>query len=417
MSENNSTHKDIALVPTEKPKIAMEGKREVGTVKWFSARKCFGFLGNNDKNEGDRSDVFVHLSQLHCPPGSYRTLKQGMLVEYTKGHDDESGRDTANDVTAVGGGWIVLPPRPERERRVTQETKTDGVAVADSPEAALEAPPTKVGRQRNRNRRRQGKGAANNSAEAEDRDEKEEAEAAPVAAGPAEGGKKEGRRKHRAPRNRKQHAPDETKSEEVATTKEAAVPMKEPTPRKPQWHDSLDEDVRNHLKDKGIYMRGTTVDVLVTMADGDGAARIKIGSDGYTTCVHQKGILAEGSYDFKPSGEVTLKWERALEWKDNAWRVPSTPASELEVPQTLNLGPEGHLELEPVKIGDAVASSYGEAEGKVAAPDQKVLKDAGFAMRNVIHDPARTRVRRRRNPNHGRKSNGASPAAPASEGA
>lgn len=47
----------------------------VGTVKWFSAEKGYGFLSRDD---GD--DVFVHFSAIEG--GGYRSLEEGQAVEF-----------------------------------------------------------------------------------------------------------------------------------------------------------------------------------------------------------------------------------------------------------------------------------------------------------------------------------------------
>ncbi|MBC8503674.1 MAG: cold-shock protein [Anaerolineales bacterium] len=47
-----------------------------GTVKWFNARKGYGFIG---REEGD--DVFVHFSAITVE--GYRRLDEGQDVEFT----------------------------------------------------------------------------------------------------------------------------------------------------------------------------------------------------------------------------------------------------------------------------------------------------------------------------------------------
>ena len=48
---------------------------EAGSVKWFNNAKGWGFIAAHD-----RSDVFVHYSQI--TGGGYRTLREGQQVEY-----------------------------------------------------------------------------------------------------------------------------------------------------------------------------------------------------------------------------------------------------------------------------------------------------------------------------------------------
>lgn len=46
-----------------------------GTVKWFDAKKGFGFILN-----AEGKDVFVHFSTIHGD--GFRSLKDGEAVEY-----------------------------------------------------------------------------------------------------------------------------------------------------------------------------------------------------------------------------------------------------------------------------------------------------------------------------------------------
>ena len=52
--------------------------REVGTVKWFDAKKGYGFIANEQGQE-----VFVHYSSIEGD--GYRTLEEGQQVEFTVG--------------------------------------------------------------------------------------------------------------------------------------------------------------------------------------------------------------------------------------------------------------------------------------------------------------------------------------------
>lgn len=51
-------------------------ERLVGTVKWFSDKKGYGFLSQDD---GD--DVFVHFSAIQND--GFRSLNEGDRVEFT----------------------------------------------------------------------------------------------------------------------------------------------------------------------------------------------------------------------------------------------------------------------------------------------------------------------------------------------
>jgi len=49
--------------------------RETGTVKWFDAKKGFGFI-----NREDGEDVFIHYSSIQGT--GYRVLQDGQKVEF-----------------------------------------------------------------------------------------------------------------------------------------------------------------------------------------------------------------------------------------------------------------------------------------------------------------------------------------------
>jgi CspA family cold shock protein len=50
--------------------------RIIGTVKWFSDPKGYGFI-----QQEDGPDVFVHFSAIEMD--GYKTLKEGQQVEFT----------------------------------------------------------------------------------------------------------------------------------------------------------------------------------------------------------------------------------------------------------------------------------------------------------------------------------------------
>lgn len=61
-----------------------------GTIKWFSAPKGFGFIGQED---GD--DVFVHFSAIQMD--GYKRLKEGQNVEFNI-EDSPRGKQATNVV-------------------------------------------------------------------------------------------------------------------------------------------------------------------------------------------------------------------------------------------------------------------------------------------------------------------------------
>ena len=69
-------------------------ERYVGTVKWFSAPKGYGFIGREDGEE----DVFVHFSAIQME--GYKRLREGQLVEFSI-EDGTRGLQAANVILAT----------------------------------------------------------------------------------------------------------------------------------------------------------------------------------------------------------------------------------------------------------------------------------------------------------------------------
>ena len=49
-----------------------------GTVKWFNAKKGFGFITPEDESK----DVFVHFSGIKVADGAFKTLDDGKIVTF-----------------------------------------------------------------------------------------------------------------------------------------------------------------------------------------------------------------------------------------------------------------------------------------------------------------------------------------------
>ena len=87
-------------------------------------------------------------------------------------------------------------------------------------------------------------------------------------------------------------------------------------PKEPHWHESLVDSVKGLLEEKGVRTATGTLDLSV------GDARVKLGTNGYSSMAHADGILAEGTFACDADGNATFTWEHCLaydkaagEWK------------------------------------------------------------------------------------------------------
>lgn len=62
---------------------------EIGTVKWFDAKKGFGFISQNESQE----DIFVHFREIKVD--GFKTLKDGQQVEFELENGDK-GKQALN---------------------------------------------------------------------------------------------------------------------------------------------------------------------------------------------------------------------------------------------------------------------------------------------------------------------------------
>lgn len=70
------------------------GERVMGTVKWFSNDKGYGFIAREEESE---RDVFVHYKEIRGK--GFRSLQEGQRVEFTLGEGQKG--PVAQDVTPV----------------------------------------------------------------------------------------------------------------------------------------------------------------------------------------------------------------------------------------------------------------------------------------------------------------------------
>ncbi len=71
-------------------------KAQKGTVKWFSARKGYGFI-----TDEEGSDYFAHFSQIQQE--GFRKLTAGQSVTFETG-DDGNGRSLAVNIVPLDDG-------------------------------------------------------------------------------------------------------------------------------------------------------------------------------------------------------------------------------------------------------------------------------------------------------------------------
>ncbi|KAL2241824.1 glycine-rich protein 2-like [Sesamum indicum] len=72
--------------------------RSIGTVKWFSGQKGFGFVAPDDGGD----DLFVHQTEIQTE--GFRTLREGQRVEF-KIDSREDGRSKAVDVVILARSY------------------------------------------------------------------------------------------------------------------------------------------------------------------------------------------------------------------------------------------------------------------------------------------------------------------------
>ena len=95
-------------------------ERYIGTVKWFSAPKGYGFIGRDDGED----DVFVHFSAIQME--GYKRLKEGQEVEFSI-EDGPKGLQAANVILANNDSKaetdeMVEEPTEETIEEIIEET-------------------------------------------------------------------------------------------------------------------------------------------------------------------------------------------------------------------------------------------------------------------------------------------------------
>jgi len=143
-------------------------------------------------------------------------------------------------------------------------------------------------------------------------------------------------------------------------------------PRDPFWHESLNDSVRGMLEEKGIRLGTGTIDVSV------GEARVKLGTNGYSSVAYAGGMcmLGEGSFTCDVDGNATFTWEHciAFDKANGVWSAALADTSLL--PSSFGLA---DANVHPVQPNENAQSLWGD----IANP-KTALEENGFQMRHVV---------------------------------
>jgi hypothetical protein len=102
-------------------------------------------------------------------------------------------------------------------------------------------------------------------------------------------------------------------------------------PKVPFWHDFLSDSVKSLLEEKDIRKTTGTIDISI------GDARVKLGTNGYSSMAHASGLLAEGSFTCDADGNTSFTWEHliACDKANGSWVATGDKSG---LPAAFNLG-------------------------------------------------------------------------------
>eukprot|EP00522_Entomoneis_paludosa_P001245 CAMPEP_0172472848 /NCGR_PEP_ID=MMETSP1065-20121228/68555_1 /TAXON_ID=265537 /ORGANISM="Amphiprora paludosa, Strain CCMP125" /LENGTH=388 /DNA_ID=CAMNT_0013231015 /DNA_START=44 /DNA_END=1210 /DNA_ORIENTATION=+ len=344
----------------------------LGTVKWFSNKKGFGFIAPTSDNTPTSEEIFVHQTGI-VTDGQFRTLQENGEVKFDVEKEEETGKLKAVNVTNVDGTPIVPPPRQPRRPRNKAEEGGDETTAPTQEDG--EAPKTS-------SRRNKGKSSRNNNNKTSDdtkstprdppfhaklsprrpRNKAEEGgeETTPVEED-GEAPKNSSRRnnnKGKSSRNNNNKTSDDTKS----------------TPRDPPFHAKLSEELKGQIESQtglALTPHKTTVDVAL-----DDHTRIKLGQGGYAgICLASPAMIGEGHYECTELGVVRFSWARSIKFLEETqeWTV----ADAADLLNTFSLMDDS---VGPVQADETAAKLWGGEK-----PDPKEAFEAnGFQMRRVV---------------------------------
>jgi hypothetical protein len=130
------------------------------------------------------------------------------------------------------------------------------------------------------------------------------------------------------------------------------------------------------LEEKGIRTSTGTIDVSI------GEARVKLGTNGYSSMAHADGLLAEGKFSCDADGNAAFTWEHCItcDKAAGAWAASSDKST---LPSGFCLADANVL---PVGADENAQTLWGDL------PDPKsALEENGFQMRHVVLTPRRRR--------------------------
>jgi CspA family cold shock protein len=95
---------------------------EQGRVKWFNAKAGYGFVTTLGE---DKSEVFVHHSELKVGKEQFRYLVEGEYVEFKiKEKREGEERKEGKEVRGIRGGKLMCETRSENKEGEGEKKKS-----------------------------------------------------------------------------------------------------------------------------------------------------------------------------------------------------------------------------------------------------------------------------------------------------
>jgi hypothetical protein len=142
---------------------------------------------------------------------------------------------------------------------------------------------------------------------------------------------------------------------------------REPRKKTPPWHEVLQQDVQNSMRQKAIRTKTGTVDIAFE------EQRIKLGTGGYAAMARSDGVLAEGTFTATEHGEISFSWDKAMVFEGSEWKSCGTDGllANLDLMNDA-VGPVGLDETPEILWGEGMTDP------------RDALVSNGFQMRQVV---------------------------------